>query len=264
MTHLQRLREFRRRLVIKYGRYLLQALDRFLGRQSLIGDAPVFEASWFPWVKTLEDNWRVIRAELDSVLKVREHVPAFHEISPDQERISKGDNWKTFVLYGFGRRAERNSRRCPQTARVLETLPGLQNAWFSILAPGYHIPPHRGVTKGVIRCHLGLIVPEERERCVIRVDNQIRQWEEGKCLLFDDTYEHEVWNNTDQERAVLFLDIERPLRLPGRLVSKALLQALQWTAYVKDARNNLATWEDRFEAAVQRAEAFQIEPDSKD
>jgi aspartyl/asparaginyl beta-hydroxylase (cupin superfamily) len=184
-------------------------------------------------------------------------MPSFHELSPDQRRISKGDNWKTFVLYGFGRKAERNCRRCPQTKRVLEEIPGLQNAWFSILAPGYHIPPHHGVSKGLLRCHLALMVPQQRDRCVIRVDDQVLQWEEGKCMVFDDTYEHEVWNDTDEQRVVLFLDIERPFRWAGRLVSKAMIRAIQWTAYVKDARKNLIDWEDRFETAVHTADAFQ-------
>jgi len=259
MSYFERLRQFRRRLTIQYGKHTLRTLDRFLGQQSLIGDTPVFDDLTFPWTAMLEDNWHAIRAELDGVLQTREHIPAFHEISPDQKRISKGDHWKTFVLYGFGRPAERNGRHCPETMRVLAAIPGLQNAWFSILAPGYHIPPHRGVTKGVIRCHLALIVPTPPAQCVIRVGDRICQWEEGKCLLFDDTFEHEVWNNTDQERVVLFLDIERPLRLPGRLLSKTLLQGIQWTAYVKDARKNLATWEDRFESAAQRAEAFHVD-----
>ena len=251
------LSQLRRRFVMKYGKNLLWAMDNFLGRQSLIGDQPVFDAALFPWVKTLEANWQTIRVELDGVLKVREHVPAFHQLSPDQARISKGDNWKTFVLFGFKYRAERNCKLCPETARILATIPNLQNAWFSILAPGYHIPPHRGVTKVLIRCHLGLLVPQQREQCYIRVADQICQWEEGKCLVFDDTYDHEAWNNTNQERAVLFLDIERPMRLPGRLLGKLLLQAVKLTAYVKDARKNLGTWEDHLEAAVQRAETFQ-------
>jgi beta-hydroxylase len=243
---------------------MLRILDNFLGQQSLVGDTPVFEPCQFPWVETLEANWVIIRAELNKVLKLRNHLPSFHEISPDQKRISKGDNWKTFVLYGFGRCTERNAQHCPETVRVLETISGLQNAWFSMLSPGYHIPPHRGVTKGVLRCHLALTVPKQRDCCIIRVDDQICHWEKGKCLVFDDTYEHEVWNNTHEERVVLFLDIDRPLRPMGRLVSRAVIRGIQWTAYVKDARKNLTAWEQRFETAVQRAESFQLETDDKD
>jgi beta-hydroxylase len=252
----ERLRATRRRVVKRSGRVALQAIDHFLARQSLIGDHPFFDAERFACVRTLEREWRPIREELDRLLEAREHIPSFHMISPDQGRISRGDRWKTFILFGFGRKAERNCRQCPRTARVLESIPHLQNAWFSILAPGYHIPPHRGVTKGLVRIHLGLLVPRQSERCRIRVDEEVRHWEEGRCLVFDDTFDHEVWNETDEERAVLFIDVERPLGLAGRLVNRSILTAIQWTAYVKDARRNLAEWEARFETAVQRADAF--------
>jgi beta-hydroxylase len=241
----------RRRYVKKSGRTLLRAFDRFLGRQSLIGDRPFFDEAQFAYVQTLKDNWQIIRAELDELLKSPERIPAFHQISPDQKRISKGDNWKTFMLRGFGHPMPTNCNLCPETARVLDSIPKLQNAWFSILAPGYHIPPHRGVTKGLLRCHLALIVPQAKEQCRIRVGNETRHWEEGQCMVFDDTYDHEVWNETDERRVVLFLDIERPLRLPGRLANKTTLHLIQMTAYVKDAKKNLASWEERLTSAAQ-------------
>ena len=256
MTLVQRIRYTRRRYVKRSGKSLLHALDRYLGKQSLIGDRPFFDASQFSYVETLENNWRPIRAELNALLEAPERIPAFHQISPDQKRISKGDNWKTFVLQGFGRPIESNRAICPQTARILDSIPKLQNAWFSILAPGYHIPPHRGVTKGLLRCHLSLIVPQQNQRCRIRVGDEIRHWEAGKCMIFDDTYDHEVWNDTDERRVVLFLDIERPLSLPGRLVNKAILRLIQMTAYVKDARKNLASWEERLASAVEQADGF--------
>ncbi len=258
MTFAQTLRATRRRMVKKTGRHLLQAIDRFLAQQSQIGDHPFFDPGVLPCVETLEARWRPIRAEVDRLLQAREHIPSFHQVSPDQSRISLGQDWKTFILFGFGRKAERNCRQCPETTRVLESIPQLQNAWFSILAPGYHIPAHRGVTKGLVRVHLGLVIPEQKERCRIRVAEEIRHWEEGRCLVFDDTFDHEVWNDTDEQRVVLFVDVERPLRLAGRLANRGILRAIQWTAYVKDARRNLADWEERFEAAVRRADTFNV------
>jgi len=255
----ERLRRFRRVAVKSSGRQLLRLLDRFLGWQSLIGDRPFFPNEMFDYLHILEANFAPIRAELETVMKLRDHVPSFHEISPDQKRISIGDNWKTFVLFGFGHRAERNCRLCPHTAQTLEKLPKLQNAWFSILSPGYKIPPHRGVTKGLLRVHLGLLVPQQADKCFIRVGDQIRHWEEGGCMVFDDTFDHEVQNNTPDYRAVLFIDVERPLRLPGRLVNRGILRLIQWTAYVKDARRNLDDWEDRLQTAVQRAESFTVD-----
>lgn len=239
------------------GKRILRSLFTFLGRQSLIGDHPVYETSPFHWTRELESHWRVIQDELQALLAVREHLPSFHEVSPDQKKISSEDHWKTFIFYGFGYKSERNCQRCPQTARALSSIPNVKSAWFSILAPHYHIPPHRGVTKGVIRCHLGLIVPENREKCVMRVDDQICRWQEGQCLVFDDTYEHEVKNETDQQRVVLIIDVTRPMRLPGRLVNAILMHGIKWTAYVQDARKNLLAWEDRFESAVRRADTYE-------
>ena len=191
------------RLGVRLGKILLRATDRFLARHSLAPTTPFLPAGDFPQVRDLEAGWRAIRAELDRVLERPQDIPTFHEMSPDQARISFGDNWKTFAFYVFGKRIDENCSACPRTAEILGGLPGLQNAWFSILAPGYHIPPHRGPTKAVVRCHLGLRIPAEPERCWIRVGAETRHWETGKCLCFDDTFEHEVRNATPEARVVL-------------------------------------------------------------
>jgi beta-hydroxylase len=262
MALLDTLRAKRRHYVKSRGRRMLQALDRYLGRASLVGDHPFFPSDLFPYNQTLEDNWRTIRAELDRLLEHREQIPPFHEISPDQYRISTGDNWRTFILYGFGHKSERSCQQCPETTRILDAIPHLKSAWFSILAPRYHIPPHRGVTKGVVRTHLGLIVPHDREACRIRVGDQTRQWDEGKCIVLDDTFEHEVCNETDEQRVVLIIDVERPLPLPAKFLNRSMLWAVQLTAYVQDARRNMSSWEDRFESAVQRADSYSMETKS--
>ena len=234
-----------RRLVIQSGKHLLRKVGELQARHSRVPVTPVLPNEAFPWVADLEAQWRQIRAELDGVLVRPDEIPAFHQISPDQHRISKGDNWKTFAFYVFGNRVDDNCARCPATAALLDRLPDLQNAWFSILAPRYHIPPHRGPTRAVIRCHLGLIVPSDRERCWLRVDREICHWQEGRCLVFDDTYEHEVKNDTDEVRVVLFLDFDRPMDAFGRLFNRLLIAAIRGSAYVKDPLKNLAEWNAR-------------------
>lgn len=244
---LDQLRTKRRKLIKKTGKVIIRSIaNDFMAKQSLVGDHPVFDTSQFDWVKPLEDNWQAMRAELDAVLLEKQLIPAFHEISPDQTRISKGDNWKTFPLWVFRERSEINCKRCPHTDAVLQSIPGIQNAWFSILAPGYYIPAHRGVTKAVLRAQLGLKIPTDRENCTMRVDDVTFAWQEGKCVVLDDSFEHEVHNNTDQERVILFLDIDRPMKLPGRVASKVLLFLLQRSAYVVDAKKNLQVWEQRY------------------
>ena len=250
----------KKRLGRRAGRWLLKRLADFQARRSLVGNEPVLDKGAFPFLAPIEREWPAIRAELDSVLAERDRLPAFHEISPDQYRISHGDRWKVFILYGFGESNPKNCARCPDTTRLLQAVPGLQSAWFSILAPRYHIPRHRGVTKGVLRVHLGLKVPVRREDCTMEVDRTRVAWEEGKSFVFDDFYEHEVWNNTDEERAILLFDFVRPMTLPGRLVNSFLLWGVKQSAYYKDARRNLDSWDRRFETAVQRAEGILDEP----
>jgi beta-hydroxylase len=239
----EKIRSVRRKTVKRSGRFLLKTLAGFIGHQSLIGDQPVFDRSVFPWLAELEDNWQIIRAELNDVLKSRDSLPSFHDVSPYQKRISTGDSWKTFVLNIFGDRFEPNCRRCPQTARLLEQVPSLRNAGFSILAPHYRIPPHRGPTNGIVRIHLALKIPADSENCWIRVDDRVLHWKQGESIVFDDYYEHEVQNNTDEERVVLFFDVDRPMRLLGRLLTQSLINGFKHSAYVRDPMKNLCEWE---------------------
>ena len=254
MLLFETVRSGRRRFVKRNGRRLIKALSRFVSSQSLVEDRPVHPTAEFPFLAPIENNWTKIRAELDSLLRDRGSLPTFHQISPDQRKISKGDNWKVFILFGFGLPSQKNCSRCPETAALLRSVPGLQSAWFSILAPHYRIPPHKGVTKTVLRVHLGLIVPADREKCAMRVDHCVVNWEAGKSLVFDDFYNHEVWNDTGQERVVLIFDFVRPMRPLGRMINAVLMWGIKRTAYFKDARRNLMDWDERLQSAVEAAD----------
>ncbi|MDX1547303.1 MAG: aspartyl/asparaginyl beta-hydroxylase domain-containing protein [Rhodothermales bacterium] len=242
--------ERKRQFLKDYGFKVINAIERVVKRYSLVGDHPFFDPDTFRWNALLEANWEAIRAELDQVLTMREELPRFQDISTDQTAITTDDKWRTFFIYGFGFKAEKNAARCPETTRLVEQVPGMTTAFFSILAPGKHIPAHRGVYAGVLRYHLGLKVPEPREQCRIRVEDGIRHWEEGRGLLFDDTYEHEVWNDTDGERVVLFMDVLRPLPPPLALLNRLIIKAVALSPYIQDAKKNQETWEQRLEAAV--------------
>lgn len=235
-------RSLPRRLLTRFGKRFLHWIDRMQVRHSLISTGPVIDNSAFDWVPGLEASWRVIREELDVVMQRPQDIPTFHQISPDQERISKGENWKTFGFFVFGQAVEDNCRRCPRTAEILEKLPGLQNAMFSILAPRYHIPPHKGPTRALVRCHLGLRVPDDRENCWLRVDDRICHWREGEVLLFDDTYEHEVRNDTDQVRVVLFVDIDRPMDRVGNFFNRLVVSLVRASTYARKPLRNLKAW----------------------
>ena len=212
-----------------------------------------FEVEQFPWVADVEADWKAIRRELDEVLEYRDELPNFQDISTDQYQITDDDRWKTFFFYGYGFTAGRNVERCPETARLLQEIPGMTTAMFSILSPRKRIPPHGGPYKGVLRYHLALMVPEPREQCGIRVGNDVRHWTEGKSLVFDDTWEHAAWNETDETRVVLFVDFKRPLSGVARLLNETVLKAIGFSPFIQDAKARHNAWEKRFESARNRA-----------
>jgi beta-hydroxylase len=232
---------------VTLGEKVLTPLERWLGSSSRVGDRPWFEVADFPWASTIERDWGKIRTELDSVLKDQEHLPNFQDISVDQATMTTDDRWKTYFLYGYGFKSEANCERCPETARLCAEIPGMKTAFFSILAPGKHLPAHRGPYKGVLRYHLGLLIPEPAEKCGIRVDTETRHWAEGRSMLFDDTYDHEAWNDTDGTRVVLFVDFVRPLRFPANFVNWFVLWAIAFSPFIGDAKRRQLDWEKRFE-----------------
>lgn len=97
-----------------------------------------------------------------------------------------------------------------------------------------------------MRYHLGLIVPEPKEKCRIRIGDHIRHWEEGKGLIFDDTYNHEVWNETDGYRVVLFVDFVRPIKFPFNLLNELLLRVAMFAPFIKEAEEKHKEWEKQF------------------
>ena len=137
----------------------------------------------FPFTLALESRWQEIRQEFECLR------PEQLMLWPEKEVYHGG--WEVFGLWGAERRFEANCGLCPVTTVVLEQVPGLTTAGFSQLAPGTHIHPHEGYTDTVLRCHLGLVVPEG---CGLEVGGQTRHWQEGECLIFDDTTRHSAWN----------------------------------------------------------------------
>jgi aspartyl/asparaginyl beta-hydroxylase (cupin superfamily) len=235
---------WRRQIIMGLGRLSRHWISSVIARYSVIGDPAIFSPKQFSWTARLEHQWRAIRAEADQVLAFKEQIPPLVTISPDHKNITD-KKWKSFFLWGYGYRIEENCARCPKTAALLASVPGLESAFFSILEPGAHLTPHRGVTKAIFTSHLGLRVPEDPNKCWIRVESQRVCWQEGKMFVFDDTYEHEVRNETDEERVVLLLHVRRPVRFPGSLVSKGFLSAVRASPFIQDALKNLEDWNSR-------------------
>ena len=252
VSMIQRARAWRRQAIYNFGEKFTRAVSGFFSAQSLVEDKPFLNNADFPFLQMFTDNWEKICEEAQAILKNREAIPAFQEVSPDQKLIATGKNWRTFFLYGFGEQLKKNCAQAPFTTSLLEKVPNIEISWFSILSPGYHIPPHQGVTKGILRAHLGLLIPKDSKNCRIRVDNEFQTWEPGKIFVLDDTYEHEVWNNTDEERVILIFDFDRPMRKPGQVFLHFCIWLMKFTAFYQEPKKNLASFEDRFEAATRR------------
>jgi aspartyl/asparaginyl beta-hydroxylase (cupin superfamily) len=240
------LRERTVQWTIALGERVLAPIERFVGKRSLVGDATFFELERFPWVRRVEEHWEVVLEELQAVLADREALPNFQDISKDQIEITDDDRWKTFFLYGYGFEAKLGVQMCPKTAALMREIPGMRTAMFSILSPNKHILDHRGPYKGMLRYHLGLIVPRDAQSCRIRVGDDFRHWEAGRSMVFDDTFNHEVWNDTAETRVVLFVDVLRPLPFPESQLNELIVKAIGLSPFIRDAKRNQEAWERRY------------------
>jgi aspartate beta-hydroxylase len=181
---------------------------------------PYYPRERFPWQAELEANTALIREELLSVLSQPQDFEPFLQTDSPQDtadllRSSSVHQpaWDAYFFYRHGERYDAHAARCPQTAALLDALPLARvrehspETLYSVLAPGTHILPHRGVTNTRLVTHLPLIVPSD---CALRVGGEVHQWQEGRCVTFDDTYLHEAWNNSAETRVVLILDTWNP------------------------------------------------------
>jgi aspartyl/asparaginyl beta-hydroxylase (cupin superfamily) len=182
------------------------------------------EREHFSWMADLEAATPAIRAELKNLLETGDDgfAPYVQYPSgyPDSKwsHLDHSERWSAYFLWRHGKRIDAHCARCPETAAALAKVPLADHfgraptAFFSLLHPRTHIPPHTGVTNARTIVHLALIVPDG---CSIRVGGETRQWVEGQAFGFDDTIEHEAWNNSDELRAVLILDVWNPHIAPA-------------------------------------------------
>jgi ornithine lipid ester-linked acyl 2-hydroxylase len=227
-------------VLMRLARKVRWPVNRFLIRQSLVGDQSFFKPAQIPGIDILRDNWEAIRDEAAAVLADRADVPALGQVSPDHRGIAPNADWKSFFLTGYGYRAPANRARCPRTAALVDSVPDLVVSFFSIFEPGTHVPSHKGVTSGLINVHLSLIVPPpDLGRCELRVADEIRRWRAGEFIIFDETYEHEAWNETAEPRVVLLLQVLRPMNPLGRVFGKFFLWCIKRTTFVQDIRRNI-------------------------
>ena len=212
-------------------RRMAAAIDHALGRRKIYANQcfgthypflpadEYFDREHFPWLDQLEAQTDVIRAELIGLLESPDPGLSPYVTMPPGTptniwtRLNNSPAWSALHLWKDGERVEAACARAPRTAEIVAALPlaGIPgrapNVFFSILQAGKHIPPHTGVTNTRTIIHLPLIVPAG---CSFRVGGETREWREGEAFAFDDTIEHEAWNRSGEDRAVLILDCWNP------------------------------------------------------
>jgi len=237
---------FTRDKFIETAQSLLPAFDRTLMRFRATDEHEVYPNNLFPWIPALEANWETVRDEAVALLgNDPMKVPSVRDISPDHRKIAVDDKWRSFFLYGYGVRIDKNCARCPETTKIVERIPGLLSAFYSVMLKGAHVPRHTGPTKAILTAHLGLVVPKKREDCRMQVSGQTVTWKEGKVLVFDDMFPHEVWNDTDEDRIILLLHIKRPLKFPGSTLRDLFFTGLRASPFVRDGLENLDRWQPK-------------------
>ena len=185
---------------------------------------PFFERTDFEWLADVEAATADIRGELERLLEA-----SLHDFSPyvshapgvpllQWTELNNSPRWSALFLYKDGERVQANLERCPRTVAALARAPQVQipnrgpTAFFSRLEPNTRIPPHTGSTNTRLTVHVPLIVPPG---CGFRVGSEVREWQPGTALIFDDTIEHEAWNDSGEPRVILIFDIWNPLLTPA-------------------------------------------------
>ena len=208
-----------------------QALDILSGRKRIYVQEPTgfyfpglpqiqyYDPAGFDWVADVEACTSAIRSELKALLETtgtRDFRPYIQSDANkprlDGNKLLDDADWSARFLCENGKVDEALVERCPKTWQAVQAAPlahitSHPTVMFSLLRPGARIAPHTGMFNTRLVCHLPLIVPPG---CRFRVGNEVREWEEGKLLIFDDTIEHEAWNDGSGDRIVLIFDIWRP------------------------------------------------------
>jgi aspartate beta-hydroxylase len=191
---------------------------------------PVLDMNrYFPDGWKFVGAWPQIRAEALAVAERLNQVPRFHEIMKEQADISNSDgrDWRLFVLKAYGVENSKNTVQCPVLSSMAEASADVLSVCISFLGPGKHVPAHRGPFRGVLRFSLALSVPKAADGtsgCLMKIDNKEYRLADGEFLLWDDTFPHEVWNYSDNVRAVLQLDVRRrDLPVDMRILSRIVM-----------------------------------------
>lgn len=210
-----------------------------------LGQGIFFDPDALPITHELRDKFPQVQAELLEVLRRRDDFAPFQTISPHQTAISNDDKWKMFFFKGLGHVFKRNASQIPITMGIIDRHPYVLSAYLSVLGPRKILNPHHGPTSAILRYHLGIDVPPG-DLCTLVVHGEEYKWRNGEFVLFDDTFEHFAVNESNQSRAILFMDVLRPMPLFWTAVAKAMIWFTRLLPYFKEPVKRHREWEKSF------------------
>jgi beta-hydroxylase len=214
-----------------------------------------YDTKDFAHLLSLEDHWEIIQKEVIELLKTKDSGQWLSTF-PDYVNSNTPSAWEVYTFQFFNMDNIPNRVQCKQTSDLITQIPELISCDFSIIKPKTHIKAHTGYSKLILRCHLPLIVPSG-DLCQIRVGDEIRTWKEGELLIFDDSHEHEAWNNSDEIRVVLMFDIPNPLwKYSAHEISKYKIDHIEDPFLLQFA--NKARWQEGFEKGILPISNFSI------
>ena len=201
-----------------------------------------------PELNAVTQAYPAIRAEFDRLLSDWAALPQYHEIDSGEAKISNTTpkRWNVFMLEILGHRLAVNRACCPETCRVVDQVPNLIQAFFSILDPGKSVPEHEGPYRGYLRYHLALRVPRQNPPKLV-VNSQDYYWKEGEAVLFDDSLPHSVVNHSTETLALLIIDFRRPLPVIPDLLNRFITDTVARHTYGR----KVARKAEEFAAAAQ-------------
>jgi beta-hydroxylase len=189
---------------------LLAPINALLVLNSKVPTTAYLSIDQIPELKLLEDNWETIRDEAIHLANLQAiKAPELHNDIGFNSFFKYG--WKRFYLKWYNAKHPSAQVLCPKTVALLNQIPSVKAAMFAELPPGGQLNPHRDPFAGSLRYHLGLVTPNH-DQCYIDVDGQRHSWRDGQSVIFDETYVHDAYNRTLENRIILFCDVERPLK----------------------------------------------------
>lgn len=224
------------RMLTVGGNLLLKSFDALIA--CLASDRPVVPSQEIPFDTLMSENRNPIYQEFLSVFNNNrlQGIDSMYKLKSD---IGQYSDWKGYPFLVYNYAFSENLKECPITASILKQIPGCTSAMYSVLSPGKHIFPHKGVYKGVIRCLFCLSAPEN-DLCTIKVNGVEIPFRTGESIYFDETFEHEVVNDSDEYRVVLYLDIYRKFSFPLNVFNSLIFNLLRRSPYISNVLKGYA------------------------